>query len=110
MLQENKLGVQPAPTLNRPRNSENPEKSKNLYYSLIPLCISRWYGPVLMPPPNVHISIARLWDFARDPKSPTLQTDERDHLWDCEDCTAVLWLCSTLESVDDLWRKLTEHH
>jgi hypothetical protein len=58
---------------------------------------------------SVHISIERLWHFARDPSPPKLEADERDHLWNCEDCTTVLWLCHTSESVDYLRRKITEH-
>jgi len=60
-------------------------------------------------PNDNHISIARLWDFTRDPKSPTLQDDERNHLCTCEDCTAVLWLCHTSQSIDYFRRKVTEH-
>jgi len=57
---------------------------------------------------RAHLSIERLWYFAQQLEFPKLEGEELGHLWTCEHCTALLWLCHQSESVDHVIRRIAE--
>ena len=59
-----------------------------------------------MPENAVHVSIQRLWAYAKEQDPASLPDAERDHLRTCAHCTEILWLCNTLPTLEDVQLRL----
>jgi hypothetical protein len=56
---------------------------------------------------DLHLTIARIWEYSRNPNPAKLAQSEFDHLSVCEDCAATLWVCHTCPSVEQVERRLS---
>jgi hypothetical protein len=55
-----------------------------------------------------HLTLPVLWAYARNSDPATLTIAHFNHLKTCEECTRVLWLCSTAYSIEDVKAKLKD--
>ena len=57
-------------------------------------------------PEDGHIPLSVLWQYSKEPKVDSLADGDRRHLGVCEDCVAVVYVCRTLPSLQDVEDRL----
>ena len=65
-------------------------------------------GAYCMAQDEPHIAVSRLWEYAQEPIFLKIPAVDRNHLGECQDCVAVIWLCRSLSSVDAVEARLRE--
>jgi hypothetical protein len=55
-----------------------------------------------------HIALLQLWEYSRDLISLKIPLADRNHLRNCQDCVAVVWLCRGLPSIEAVEARLQE--
>jgi hypothetical protein len=49
-----------------------------------------------------HLAVSQLWKYSQKPIFLEIPDVDRNHLRECQDCVAVMWLCrvSSIEDVE----------
>jgi hypothetical protein len=55
-----------------------------------------------------HIALLQLWEYSRDLISLKIPLADRNHLRNCQDCVAVVWLCRGLSCIEAVEARLQE--
>lgn len=54
-----------------------------------------------------HISVSQLWEYSQEPIFQ-IQPEDINHLRECEDCVAVIWLCRSVPSIEAVEARLKD--
>ena len=55
-----------------------------------------------------HIAVSQLWEYSQEPIFLNIPSVDRNHLRECQDCVAVIWLCRSLPSIETVEARLKE--
>ena len=55
-----------------------------------------------------HIDVSQLWEYSQEPIFLEIPPVDRDHLRECQDCVAVIWLCRSGSSIEAVEARLKE--
>jgi hypothetical protein len=55
-----------------------------------------------------HVAVSQLWEYSQKPIFPEIPHVDRNHLRECQDCVAVMWLCRCVPSIEHLEARLKE--
>lgn len=53
-----------------------------------------------------HIAVSQLWEYSQGPLSLNIPAVDRNHLRECQDCVAVIWLCRSGSSIEAVEARL----
>ena len=55
-----------------------------------------------------HVAVSQLWEYSQKPIFLEIPYIDRNHLRECQDCVAVMWLCRSAPSIEDVEARLKE--
>ena len=57
---------------------------------------------------GLHIAVSQLWDYSQEPIFLKIPPADRNHLRECQDCVAVIWLCRSVSSIEAVEARLKQ--
>jgi hypothetical protein len=49
---------------------------------------------------QAHIAVSQLWKYSQEPIFLKIPPVDQNHLRECQDCVAVIWLCRSVSSIE----------
>jgi hypothetical protein len=55
---------------------------------------------------QAHIAVSQLWKYSQEPIFLKIPPVDQNHLRECQDCVAVIWLCRSVSSIEAVEARL----
>ena len=57
---------------------------------------------------ELHIAVSQLWEYSQEPIFLKIPPEDLNHLRECQDCVAVIWLCRSVPSIEAVEARLKD--